>query len=288
MLGALGMPTQGLKAEMADRLLGSFYYLETSNEGEPPCLLIYGCDVDLDGEADLRCAVSMDGEVFDCLILSSRWSTLVVGLGDEARPGLPDNDEGLEGAGPGTIGGGTGAPPSNGMADPTPGGADEAPDGDQDGLGLIGADGVDGSDLGAADEALDGLDDDPAAATPPPAPTLNQPLIEHLAIWSFVCAVESQADEAGQGRLASSFRQIDLSFCARYQYSFEYWLADQQGKAPREDVIYNDRLKLEPQIWNYNQNYTLYISDLDSGVRVILYVDAGSGDCMGFTIQESD
>ena len=261
MMQSRNMQIEGMEQVFADRLLAAFEYLETNRDKDPPCFVIYACDIDMDGTDDLQCAVNLRGTLIFFLVLDEQWSKVVI------PDDLASDDQ-----------------PEEPVDPPT----EETPD-----LSTTSPDGQ--SEISVPDSSDDLLTAD--GDTELPDDTGNQvsilppdrlPLTEHYAIWAFSYNLTQEAFEANQNYLADSFRYIDLNFSHNYRYSFESLLMMQNGQNPKDDdIVYDSSYVLNPQIYSYDAyNYILYVYDLEDATRIIFYIDANSSACMGFIIQE--
>ncbi|MDR2956770.1 MAG: hypothetical protein LBU61_01125, partial [Coriobacteriales bacterium] len=289
-LAKRGLVVGSRELEYQERLLSSFVYLSPQDAADKDCYVLVDCDINYDGINDLRCAVDLEGDIVSFDILNVAFSKLVID-----PPEVPDVP---------------GNKPTDGLdAEPSTDPGDESqPDDQNDGLSEGSIDTQDSpqnengqSTTNADDPATSSIDQDDVPITsdtsttekpfinlPPISSSIDrQPLDEYLAIWSFAYSITKDAGSANQLRLATFFRQIDLSFCYQYQYSFETYLWDSHGLSyPKDTASYNSNLRLEQQTYTYLNywpytNFTLYVYDLPSEVRVILFINDRTGDCMG-------
>lgn len=96
------------------------------------------------------------------------------------------------------------------------------------------------------------------------------PVGEELALWSFTHLIALSAAENGQVLLGEAATTLDTGFTERYANSES--ASKSQGYSPTPTVF-------------ATEEYALYIYDLPTGVRFILYYDTEESRCVGFNLQ---
>ncbi|MDR0350082.1 MAG: hypothetical protein LBH64_00845 [Coriobacteriales bacterium] len=199
---------------------------------------------------------------------------------DESTP--PEGDTGAAGTGgegageTGEAGPGTGGEGATGTAEPTEGGEGQAVEGSPEGEGeaTTPEEGVDGSPDDEAQAALSALGVQAARDHPP--------LAEDAQLWSFVYATAREARIFDQQGLFLTFRQLELNYEHRYGYPYTALLPLQPTEPEQLDEV--EYSSLTPLVVT-TRDHLLYIYDLPSGERLILYLDPNSLRCLGFNLQ---
>jgi hypothetical protein len=74
-------------SEYQARVINSFAYLDPQDSDEPGCFVLIDADIDSDGQADLRCAVDLEGDIISLLFVSDLWDSVKIEapIGDAAQ-----------------------------------------------------------------------------------------------------------------------------------------------------------------------------------------------------------
>ncbi|MDR1015788.1 MAG: hypothetical protein LBL86_12555 [Coriobacteriales bacterium] len=301
------------------QILGLFQYLEPRDTAEPGCYVLVDADIDLDGRADIRCATDLEGNLISLLLVSSQWDSVSVEkpIGVAAAPpaekeqehepvedteggegtGGTGGAEGGEGTG-GTEDAGAGAGTADGSGTDGAGadgetrdpgqGDTETGDAAQTGTEGQGTDAVPANGEEAGSSGRDGGASGGALAT---LATLvardvqsaldHPPVTEDAHLWSFSYATAREAKVFDQPELFLAFRQLELTYEHRYGYPYTALLPLQPAEA--EELPEVEYTALTPVPFA-TADFLLYIYDLPSGERFILYLDPNTLRCMGFNL----
>jgi hypothetical protein len=275
-------------------IINSFRFLEPRDSADRSCFVLADTDINADGQADLRCAVNLEGNIISLLFASREWDTVHVKTpigvpflmpDDEQTEGEQSEGEELEDATTetettdpteGSDAGETNAdigPGEEGSTEGAPGEGDEE---------TTGEDGTETTETPGNTGAADATD-----ATQDGEGTLAQSKVEHPPVeedqylWSFAYTASREAKVIGQEDLFLAFRQLELVYEYRYGYSYTMLLP----VLPAEPELLPDieYLSLTPRVFA-TEEYLLYIYDLPNGERLILYLDPTSLRCMGFNL----
>ncbi|MDR1713332.1 MAG: hypothetical protein LBR39_04170 [Coriobacteriales bacterium] len=292
-------------------IINGFQFLEVEADARQNCLVLVDADVDADGTADLNCAVDMSGNIISLLFLTDAWGSVNLQAVSQYITAPAGGASGAsatesEGSGPSAAGDGQGDEQVDGTT-PDSGAGDEA--------AATGGDG--GGDGGEGNNAEQGAE----TLNPADILSLNEPLPvdEDLQIWSFAYATSMEATAFDQRILANCFAQLDASYAARYGYAFQQLLPQpaavegEQGEQSEQgeqeatadaqaaggDVEAGSDALLEPDGSGSvptaepvvltptvfaTEDFLLYIYDLPSGVRLVLYLDPNNLHCLGFNL----
>jgi hypothetical protein len=287
-----GMPPAPGEDSYHTQIINSFRYLDPQDSAERGCFVLIDADIDEDNQADIRCAVDLEGDLISLLFISDRWNAVQVKapIGVPATPPPGENAEGApqgeaategspedsstdssadtEGGGTEAAEGGTGASTEPGAADAE--GTTNGPAGAGTGAGGDGT-----TPAGEGDSA--------ATAEGSTAPTAIEPLPvgEDQYLWSFIYATAREARIINQSELFLAFRQLELGYENRYGYPYTRLLPIQP--ASPENLPEVKPLSLTPTPFA-TADYLLYIYDLPTGERLILYLDPLSRHCLGFNL----
>ena len=267
----------------SESLVNAFRFLLTNTETSQGCYVIYSLDINKDGVADLRCAVDQNGNIISLLFLSNPWVSV------EGSSFFPESTGEASGAD---------AEPSSLTDAATADGSVEAIEA-QDSLA---EDGTPAEE--AKTERPPGISGSATAGDSPYALSLNNlermPVGEELALWSYVHLIALSAAEAGQHKLAETAGFLDAGFTERYAHFNSANQAQPHeaepsitqppigqtspSQSPTAQPTISQPLLPTPTIFATEQ-YALYIYDLPTDVRFILYYDPTNTRCVGFNIQ---
>jgi hypothetical protein len=261
------------------QIISSFRYLEPRDAIEPGCFVLVDADIDGDERADLRCAVDPAGSIISLLLISERWDSVqieapigvaVAPLEGDETPGetmaeAQDEQTALEGGGEG----------KNAEAE-----GGEANAGSTGAEGAAGTEGTEGAESEGAESGITGTETTTETG-------IAQPVVEYLPVeedqylWSFAYATSREAKAINQQELFFAFRQLELSYEYRYSYPFITLLPLQPAK-PEElpEIAYTP---LTPTVFATGE-YLLYIYELPSDERLILYLNPNTLRCKGFNL----
>ena len=96
------------------------------------------------------------------------------------------------------------------------------------------------------------------------------PVGEELALWSYIHLIHLSATENGQQRLGETAGFLDQGFIERYSNPGN--ISEVQSALPAPTVF-------------ATEEYALYIYDLPTGERFIIYFDPAQSRCVGFNLQ---
>jgi hypothetical protein len=278
----------GLEMEMDEdsyrtQIINSFRFLDPQDSAEQGCFVLIDVDVDADGREDFRCAVDLDGDIISLLFSSRQWDTVQIKTPIGMPPITPE-DEQTPTEGPA----GDPADVENPVATETGEDENTGVGVDPEGMGAD-SEGTEGADANGTSDANDvkeadttnagtteGSDDD---ATP--FVVEHPPVEEDQHLWSFAYATAREADVIGQQNLFAAFRQLELIYEYRYSYPFTMLLPVQPTEPEVLPEI--DYISLTPMPFA-TEEYLLYIYDLPSGERLVLYLNPTSLRCMGFDL----
>ena len=275
-----------------EHILSSFTYLIPLNEMYPPCYVLVGCDIDQDGRPDIQCAVDLEGDIIDFQILNPQWAVIDLSFlmepEDETKTDDTQSDGGTLGSEAIDAGEGTNADVTAG-SDSTATTEPPIPVTNDPATPITDPNNQTGDKPAGLEPDDDTGQEDSTPIQLPPITGSQidlQPAEEDLAIWTFTFATTMEANRISQGFLARSFNQIDLYYCSRYTYSFQTFLVAKSGQIPEQDnLVYVNPLRMNPQSYS-DVNNILIVYDLRASTRIILYVDARTGNCLGFNIQK--
>jgi hypothetical protein len=118
--------------------------------------------------------------------------------------------------------------------------------------------------------------------TQPAPPAVEYlPVEEDRQLWSFAYTTAREAWLMDQQGLFFAFRQLELTFESRYGYPFITLLGAAPGAS--EDLPLIDPVPLTPTPFA-TADYLLYIYDLPTEERLILYLNPLDRQCMGFNL----
>ncbi|MDR0350215.1 MAG: hypothetical protein LBH64_01535 [Coriobacteriales bacterium] len=267
------------KASQRAQIINSFRYLESQNDIEPGCYVLVDADIDGDGEADLRCAADLGGNIISLLIVSRQWDSLTIEapIGIPTEPSTEEEADGGEPEGEGTEAetDGTAADEADQEAGEAAAPADDTTNGTA-GNATVGTNG-DETEGGTGDEAGDGTE---TQATDPTV-DYTPPLQEDEYLWSFIYATAREAKTIEQQELFLAFRQLELTYETRYGYPYTVLLPIQPTEPEVLPEVESE--SLTPTVF-VTGDYLLYIFDLPSGERLILYLDPRTSHCLGFNL----
>jgi hypothetical protein len=243
---------------------GSFRYLDPSSSMEQGCFVLVDADIDLDGQKDLTCAVDQQGNVIEVLFLGDDWDPIQIDapVGQPiTAPITPD-----EGEADGTV-------ESDGTDDPTallfgqeegdaPSEGDTPPsqnpgDPNKQGVGPTGGVGPNQEDLS------------------------HRPIDEERNLWSFAYVISREAHVINQQSLYFAFRQLELNYENRYGYAYTALFpipSEEIEELPAVEYVTLTAIDFVAQ------DSILYIYNLSSDERLILYLDPTTMHCKGFNL----
>jgi hypothetical protein len=310
------------------QIIDLFRYLEPRDSAEPGCYVLVDADIDLDGQADIRCAADREGDLISLLLVSSRWDSVSVEEPIGVAAALPvergQTPEAVEGAGAGDGEGATdGADPGGEGEEGVEPKAETEGESTGDGTGESTGNGTDGTgaddgtrapepnDAGTEGDAQAGTEGQSTDATPATdegadasgrsngatggtLATLaglvaqdvqsaldHPPVTEDAHLWSFSYATAREARVFDQHNLFLAFRQLELTYEYRYGYPYTALLPLQPAEP--EELPEVEYTALTPVPFA-TADFLLYIYDLPSGERLILYLDPDTLRCMGFNL----
>ncbi|MDR0308643.1 MAG: hypothetical protein LBH87_01780 [Coriobacteriales bacterium] len=278
-----------------DDLLSSFVYLQIVSDTVQSCLVLMDKDLDRDGVADLRCAVDLQGNVISLLILNPGYQKVNLALPPSATDTNSKTTDSQGSDSQGTVADSSTQDANSSISANSQSESTEtnsnASDSGQTGTGAGTGTGTGTSEDISAQNATDSVQNSTSSDQPESNAnaTINPhylPVNENMSLWAFVHTTTQEVDQNNQAILYDHFRTIDTSFQKQYGYSFIGLLKIQSGFVPSpEELAPINGVEIVPQIFTTNE-YRLFIYDLPSSIRVILYLDVSTKECAGFTIQQ--
>lgn len=258
--GESGQPTS---ESLSDVLVSAFSFLLTDPDTGQGCYVMHALDVNKDGVPDLRCAVDQNGVIISQIFLSEPW-TLEGDVTDTGADATGADAGATQGntappAGSATTGSPAGTDATSPTGDPATGATENSPP-DALGTGTGGATADESETLTTSNNPyalnLDGYE--------------RKPVGEELSLWSYVHLVAQSAAENEQYALQGAAAVLDNAFSERYA----------NPDTESENLTYSPT----PIIFS-TVDYLLYIYDLPTNVRFILYYDSAQSRCVGFNLQ---
>jgi len=266
-----GMEITAAESLYYSRIVNAFYFLEPLADNAPGCYVLVNMDLNEDGILDFNCAVDQQGALISFILLSDMWDNITI----ESPIGMPlppqENENKDETTAIGAEVPDAEAANQNAGTDFSAQGTgqDEALNNDQNGTVVANATVV--NDPNSSSEN---------AVVPKPA-IEHPPTPEDVNIWSFAYVISREALLIDQRALFYAFRQIELIYESRYSYSFTMLLPVQLVE--KEQLPEVDYVPLNPILFRSDQ-YLLYIYNLPTGERLVLYLNPKNLVCMGFSL----